>query len=66
MTKPPSKKPEYSQELLIRLIHQTKDYNDLVDLTTLYIELEEQGDIVFSTRIILEIKTQEQYFKFKQ
>lgn len=62
----PKPKPEYRQDLLIRLIHETKDYKDLVSLTTLYVDLEEQGDIVLTNRIILEIKSQHQYFNFKQ
>lgn len=56
------KKPEYSQRLLIQLIRETSDRDDLVKLNTLYVELEEQGDITISARMVHEIKAQEQNF----
>lgn len=58
------KQPEYSQALLIRLVHETKDIQDLLSLTTLISELEEQGDIYIGSRLYMEMKTQHHFFKY--
>lgn len=60
----PQKQPEYSQALLIRLVHETKDIRDLLSLTTLISELEEQGDIYIGSRLYMEMKAQHHFFKY--
>jgi hypothetical protein len=61
----PKQPPEYSEALLLRLISETKDRDDLVSLNTLFIFLEEEGDITITSKIVYSVKTREYYFTFK-
>lgn len=57
---PTPNQPHYSQALLIRLIRQTKDIQDLCNLGMLYRDLKEQGDIIITFRLKMEIKIQQE------
>lgn len=61
-----SQPPEYSEALLLRLVDETKSRDDLVQLNALYVELEEQGDIVITRIIVNKVKAREYYFKYNQ
>ena len=50
--------PHYSQVLLRRLVWETKDLDDLVDLCRLYRDLEAQGDIVITYPLKAEVAVQ--------
>ena len=50
----------YPQALLIRLVRQTKDIQDLCNLGMLYRDLKEQGDIIITFRLKMEIKIQQE------
>ena len=52
--------PHYSQAMLIRLIRQTKDIQDLYNLGMLYRDLKEQGDIIITFRLKMEIRIQQE------
>lgn len=56
------KQRQYPQRVLIQLIRETANRQDLVELNTLYVELEEQGDITITARMVHETKAQEQSF----
>lgn len=50
----------YPQALLIRLVRETKDIQDLCNLGMLYRDLKEQGDIIITFRLKMEIKIQQE------
>ena len=52
--------PHYSQTMLIRLVRETKDIQDLCNLGMLYRDLKEQGDIIITFRLKMEIKIQQE------
>ena len=58
--------PRYPQALLRRLVWETKDLDDLVDLCRLYRELEAQGDIVITYRLKAEVAVQTRLLVQKQ
>lgn len=58
--------PHYGQPLLRRLIWQTKDIEDLVDLCRLYNELDAQGDITITARLRAEVKIQQEILLTRQ
>ena len=60
------KRPQYTDRMLIRLIHETESREDLVKLSTLYVELSEQGDIVITHRMAHEMKAQEVHLNLRQ
>lgn len=57
--------PEYSPQLLIRLVRETKSIQDLVHLNILFRELEEAGDFKISRRLVMEMKIQDRFFRYK-
>lgn len=59
-------KPQYSQELLLRLISETKNKKDLVQLSALYVDLEEFGDIIITRNIAYRLNTRYNYFHRKE
>lgn len=61
----PKQLPEYNEDLLIRLVSETKSRDDLVSLNALYVVLEEQGDITITSKIVCSIKAREYYFTYK-
>lgn len=50
----------YPQALLIRLVRETKDIQYLCNLGMLYRDLKEQGDIIITFRLKMEIKIQQE------
>ena len=45
-------KPEYSEDILLKIINETKSIQDLADVGKLYQDLAEAGDIHISQKII--------------
>lgn len=58
--------PQYSQGLLLRLIKETKDKKDLVQLSALYIDLQEFGDITITRNIAYMLNKRYHFFIRKE
>ncbi len=56
--------PQYSPRLLVRLIYETKDIKDHINLIELYKDLHEQGDIDFNFKLKDIISAPNHYFRF--